>query len=665
MTSQSGSTPQSVNPQPESEEVRKLNEQIALATRRKELLAAEQALAEAQKAPTATDAEHQAALEALKKKSELLEAELKAAQTQKSILSEITPSGTTKPKSGEVTADDSRRFLSELVANEGLTRAADKIAREIDEKLGEKGARGGILIVDDLLFAAQDIYYLEITKKLDILCTLAQKEADRCRECFGPEEEKECKEAKEARPLPGEEEAEAPKEGVMGLATPSVLDGAALAGGLGVVSGGLAAIGDIIGYFRSDYVFKGQTFDQIDDLYIQALVAGKLSKLDHHVYLFNFNTIATSPLLEKLGQLQDVRMKMVLCAERAKSRHIDAQQAQVQALETHLASLRARLVETLAKVNDEGIHAIQSEIDQAIKQAASLKKAHTPDAQITALETYLASLRAKLVDEQVKDSSGAKAALELEIQKIVKQLEENEQASPDKKLSEARLKALNDQLKLLQARLVEVLVASGNQTASALRKEIDVVTTLLQNLQASRVTDSEVSALETHLANLRAKLIECLMKNESATVARLKDEIQQVKREIKALQAGMRLAKAIVNSIAELNKAIDAFITVITTAPAGGGYPPLVAACLREYINDERIKYLLKLKLVSISSDFIVQKPPIYAWYVKTSYLGGGVVSYMMAEKDGKIAAAGTVADGAGIEHDPGQEPKAMKWKLT
>ena len=87
-----------------------------------------------------------------------------------------------------------------------------------------------------------------------------------------------------------------------------------------------------------------------------------------------------------------------------------------------------------------------------------------------------------------------------------------------------------------------------------------------------------------------------------------------------------------------------------------------MVACVREYFAGESIKFILKLKLITSGADFIIEKPPFYSRDVHTSYLGGGVVSFILAEKEGKIVASGTVGDVIGLNHRIGEKPKLIEW---
>ena len=551
----------------------------------------------------------------------------------------------TKPRSGAVTADEKKRFLAEIVALRGLSKASDAIAKSIAEV-----GRGGILIVNELDFVTEEIIYLNICQKLDSLLMLSK------------EAEKRCQEFAEAQPddkVPKKEPVKV-ESGKLAMASAA----AALVGitaGAKAISGLLGAVGDIIGFFRSDYEFKGQTLTP-EDLYIQALVADKLRNDGRDVYLIDFHALKESKLVSDLNELFRRKLTMLTCAESIKSKYTDEQTELATALEAHAASLRVKLVENLINEDEQVIATLRQEIDQKTCDVMTYQKNRVPDSQITALETYLASLRAKLADELLKDNLGSKDALNLEIQKIVQQLAENEKASADKKLTEAEVKALTDQLKLYQTKLVEMVVNAGYNPKEALTQEIEHVNELLKDIQNGRVPASQISALETYVASLNVKLVDCLATNDSDVKARLEGEISRTACQIEAMRKAMSGAQGIVANCTKVSDAIDAFITAITTVPSSGNYPPYVVACVREYFAGERIKFILTLKLITSGADFIIEKPPFYSRDVHTAYLGGGVVSFILAEKEGKIVASGTVGDVIGLNHRIGEKPKLIEW---
>lgn len=559
---------------------------------------------------------------------------------------DTAPASTTKSRRGEVTAAENKRFLAEIVALHGLSKASDAIAKSIAE-----AGEGGILIVDELDFAVDEIFCLDIRQKLDILLELSK------------EAEKKCKEF-EVKKEPSGEVGKAEKEPSGELVR---LVGVIPAATVGVtaLSGLLGAVGDVIGFFRSDYELKGQTLTAPEDIYIQALVADKLRRANRDVYLIDFNALKKSKLVSDLNHLIKQKLTMLFFSEKIKSKYIDVQTGLATALEAHVASLRRKLVEYLVKADEEVIVILRHEIDQKTSDLKKCQESRVPDSQIAAQETYLASLRAKLVDELLKDNLSVKDELRLEIEKIVKQLAENEKASADKKLIDAEVKALTDQLKQYQTKLVDIAVSVGYNPKEALKQEIERVNEHLKDIQKGRVPAAQISAQETHIAALNVKLVECLATNDKEAKANLEGEINRTTSQIEEIRKAMKEAQGIISHCTKVSDAIDGFITAITTVPSGGNYPPYLVACLREYFAGGRIRFILKLKLIASGADFIIKKPPFWSWDVHTSYLGGGVVSFILAEKDGRIAASGTVTDVAALNHLIGEKPKLMKWKIN
>ncbi len=484
------------DPKPITEQIQELDDQIKLAQKRKELLEAEQKLADLSAPPSAPPASPPAA-----------------------------PTGSAKPKAGEVTADEQKRILAEIAACEGVQLVAEKIAAEITA--GLLNAPDKILIVDDLLFAVNDVYYRDIRQKLDTLlqsttqvsqeCQLLLERAQQPRPALTMEDLQRMIEKGVAEGKGISSQALFSTTGLLDIAkiTESIVAiGAAASGVGGWISGGLSLVGDLIGYFRPDYVIKAQTLTGADDFYLQAMVAGVLRRANQQVFLFNFSRITQSKLLHDLNLLLNRKLAMQTCAERIKSQYVDGKEAQVEAIQATLASLRAKLVDTLLLSDQTVEEALVREIETVSRQLDDLHGRRTPDIQITQLENHLVSLRAKMVEALAKDPAGERSAVQTEVDGIVQKLRAHEQASPDKKLSAAEVKALEDQLKGLQTKLVELIAASGSQTQKQLQREIDKALELLQKYQLHRVSDAQISALENQRVSLQAKLVDCLASND-------------------------------------------------------------------------------------------------------------------------------------------------------
>jgi len=304
---------------------------------------------------------------------------------------------------------------------------------------------------------------------------------------------------------------------------------------------------------------------------------------------------------------------------------------------------------------------LKTKISEVENQLKAAQERRTAESQITALEQHLSNLRTKLVDELIEDTPAAIAAVEQKKDAIIRKLENKD--VPGKELTEVQVKDLNDQLGLLQAKLADLVAGTGNNTTDILKQEIEAVCTQLISDQQNRLPDSQIKLLEEHLGSLRTKLVECLLRNDYAASESLKTAIEKTMEEIDLLQKSMGEAAGLVNKSTKVNDAIDAFVSTITTIPTGASYPPFVTACLREQFLNNKFCYILKIKLMSSGADFITEEPPFYSRVVKTSYMGGGVVSYVMADRQGRIVTSGTVAGVSALEHTIGKEPKLLQWR--
>jgi hypothetical protein len=265
----------------------------------------------------------------------------------------------------------------------------------------------------------------------------------------------------------------------------------------------------------------------------------------------------------------------------------------------------------------------------------------------------------------VTNHENAKGQLQEAINIIVKKLKDHEQASGDKKLTQAEVKALEDQLKVLHTKLADVLAGIGHNAEESLNTYITTVKDELETARKNHVPASQITGEETHLADLRAKLTSSLLARDDAASDALEQAIKQTEKDIQTIQETLLKAQGIINSSVRINDAVNTFVTAITTA-SGGTRSPLATACIREHFADGKIEYLLRLKLISAGADYIVESTPFWRWQPNTFYFGGGVVSYLMADRSGKIVASGTVTDGAAIHHQIGWRtpPHTLDWQI-
>ncbi len=553
-----------------------------------------------------------------------------------------------------ITTDDQPRYLAEIVANHGLAKAAALIAQET-------GARSGkILIVDDLNVALNDLHYLDIKKKLATLRELVKNEAAACAhfaEAAGP-----------AAPSP-EEKADQEKTELEIkidelLASPLFLFSPAaiipFVTGVGAVAtataASLKAIGDVLSYFRSEYDIKGQTLAGVDDLYVNSLVTHELLKGGNTVQLLNFNHISSSDLLSGLNRLVKDHLQLLVCLEKLRPEGL---KATVDTLYAYLKELRGKHSEYVVKIDTQALAELQDAIAGTEAALETHYKERVSSAEIDALQAHLAKLREKLVEALAADTSAAAAALQAEIDGVTEKLAQGG-------LKQAKIDELAAYRQGLIVEKAKAVVSGSGDTVSGLRAEIEKSEQALAAIRRTRVPDSQIAAEEAHLASLRAKVVALMAINDDDAEAALRLKISQVEKEIIKLQEEIGEAERMVNRGKKITDAVDTFIANITTTVAGDAHPPLINACVREYVLDDgsQVKFLLLVNLSSAGAEVITEKKSGFWNTPDLAYLGGGVISFILADTSGSIVAANTVGGISQLDHKLGRIKRPITFDL-
>lgn len=111
------------------------------------------------------------------------------------------------------------------------------------------------------------------------------------------------------------------------------------------------------------------------------------------------------------------------------------------------------------------------------------------------------------------------------------------------------------------------------------------------------------------------------------------------------VEAACKRAELAMGEFAELSQAL-------TSPPRGGGHPPLVAAALRHWLDRMQITHLLYLGIASSGGDVVLGRGLFGSG--KAGYLGGCVITYVLARTSGEIVAADSVAAHCGLKYDLG-----------
>ncbi len=567
------------------------------------------------------------------------------------------PSGKSEGKSGKITADDKKRFLSNIVVNKGLEEAAEKIAKKM------KDIEGGIQVARVFPTAVDDFLLLDLRKRISLLDSLLEDLKDRCNSAGDFERIKinlgymRLNQTDKILTIdkPGSEKGWGEN---LVTAEDYTRIGGDLTAGLGLLTGTLSVVGDIIGYFRSDYSIKGQSVEALDQFTIEAAVAGQLVNLNKEVFWVDVWQMQQSPLYQAYSQMVEKLLQLQQCTEKIKTNTLNLLENRITRLTEEINSLKTQLLNYINVPDQPQIEALQMEIKHISDDLHAARKHHIPDSYDVMLQSYLTALYTKRSEEILKTDGDARKNLETEIGKIIQSLEQDLKNPPDKKLSEVQKKALNDQLVIYQKSLAEVIKNQGNNQLSALKEEITTIQKLFLNKPDGTLNDAEINFMETKLKTCMEKLTSWQSGTETVVKRRLEEKITAIKQDMVIDEKEYGKIKTLIAEFDLLKHAADEFITLVTTIQPDTGISPLSRACLHEYDFGERVQYLLKVNLVAADADVFEEDPSIFVRFPNISYLGGAVVDYVLLTKTGKVVSSGSVSAVSVLDHKVGREPK-------
>lgn len=125
-------------------------------------------------------------------------------------------------------------------------------------------------------------------------------------------------------------------------------------------------------------------------------------------------------------------------------------------------------------------------------------------------------------------------------------------------------------------------------------------------------------------------------------VSKKNDDTDEKKGLIDEAEKACENAGTLIKNFADFNKSLS-------TAPESGGYSPLAAAALRQYLDDLGITHLLYLNITSSVGVTATGKGLFY--WGSPAFLGGCVVTYVLAACSGEILAAGTSLGYSGVKY--------------
>lgn len=190
------------------------------------------------------------------------------------------------------------------------------------------------------------------------------------------------------------------------------------------------------------------------------------------------------------------------------------------------------------------------------------------------------------------------------------------------------------------AGLVDKKLAMGRITGSVKQQLVEPMTGRIATAQA------EMAAIQAELDKLGSS-------SDEAHLSALRTQLDARRQTLQASQGLLARAQASIANADTLAQAFSEFVTSLTTT-SDPAIPPLwLQAAVRQQIRQQGITHLLYLKIVSSGGEAITKKS---FWSSgNTSYLGGAVVTYMLAAIDGTIELAGSEVCLGQLDHQYSQ----------
>jgi hypothetical protein len=134
--------------------------------------------------------------------------------------------------------------------------------------------------------------------------------------------------------------------------------------------------------------------------------------------------------------------------------------------------------------------------------------------------------------------------------------------------------------------------------------------------------------------------------------------------QLEAVKEEKSMAAGALNASQELSRAYDTYSQSVNQPQEGGLSSPLASAIFRDRIKDLGITHFLYLKIHSASGEARTKKG-LWTRGGELSYLGGVALNYVLADKDGEIAAADSLSAFVEIFHTMGsRQPLELKERI-
>ncbi len=187
----------------------------------------------------------------------------------------------------------------------------------------------------------------------------------------------------------------------------------------------------------------------------------------------------------------------------------------------------------------------------------------------------------------------------------------------------------------------------------------------LLSFQVVNPLKMEITSISEEMKKIESTLKELdQSQKEKEKIKKIEKQLANKKHELESKEKTLKQAESAILESENIMKAFDTFVTSVATAKEGQEQPLIVSATMRDYIRQMNITHLLYLEISSSGGEAITQKRMFSSG--NTAYIGGSTISYILAQRDGKVIAGDTIVAFSELDYkiDSSESPKIRVVKL-
>ena len=196
------------------------------------------------------------------------------------------------------------------------------------------------------------------------------------------------------------------------------------------------------------------------------------------------------------------------------------------------------------------------------------------------------------------------------------------------------------------------VIAAFNQSIEQ-RGQLNLTMAQLKSAVIDQLT-TEIGRNKQKIQTLEAELKKLKSPEDDEEIAEKTTALGQCRKQLSEAEAAKSQHESAYTRAEALIKGFDEFNKVLTSVPAGKEYSLLANAAIRQYLDEMQITHLLYLTVTSSGGEAITGKGLFQSGRV--AFLGGGVVTYVLADCTGKIIAADAVVGSSYVKFNLGQD---------